>query len=277
MQNNNSKLNTTLLVFLIILVGIGMWMMYQKKAEENKVVEQNTTVVLGSPEDLVSFSISAGQKVSGRVHATGVIQGGYFFEGNLPIAILDLNKKPTSYGPGHGQSTTDWMTGGPVSFEADFDFSAVPNGSYYIRLMQDDPSGGEGGRPIRFVLIPIVVENTTTIGSTYTYKNHGFTMEVPTGFVPKEIQGETGPTWSIELPGGGWLIYITDATWWEKYNITGQTDYIREQKIGTTTFKVYRYTGQTGEFYFFRQGNVAYMFNGNVLEYMKTFKFVGWN
>lgn len=117
--------------------------------------------------------------------------------------------------------------------------------------------------------------NPTT---TYKYFNHGFTIEFPKGFVPQEIEGETGPTISIELPSKkGWLIYVSDATFWEKYNITGQTNYIRDEKIGSTTFKVYKYTGQNEEFYWFRQGNVAYIFNGDVREYMETFKFKGWS
>jgi hypothetical protein len=125
---------------------------------------------------------------------------------------------------------------------------------------------------------PVPAEQVTPSSSTtYTYSNHGFTIEFPKGYTPQEITGETGPTTSIELPNKkSWLIYVSDATWWEKYNITGQTTYIRDEKIGTTTFKVYKYTGQNEEFYWFRQGNVAYIFNGDAREYMETFKFKGW-
>ena len=121
------------------------------------------------------------------------------------------------------------------------------------------------------------VATTTPAPITYTYKNHGFTMQLPVGYVPRETAGETGPTTSIELPQG-WLIYVSDAAWWEQHNIVGQTVYLRSQKIGSTTFKVYKYSGQDNEFYWFRQGNVAYMFNGDgVQKYMETFKFVEWN
>ena len=93
--------------------------------------------------------------------ATGVLQGGYFFEGNLPVTILDSDKNPTKYGPGHGTATTDWMTGGPVSFYIDFDFTNIPSGSYYIKLTQDDPSGGESGIPVKSVIIPVYIKNPT--------------------------------------------------------------------------------------------------------------------
>lgn len=114
--------------------------------------------VEGNKEDLVSFSIKPGQEVSGIVKATGVLSGGYFFEGNLPVSILDENKKLTSYGPGHGQAITDSWTAGPVSFNIDFDFTKIPKGKYYIKLTQDDPSGGESGIPVSSILIPITVK-----------------------------------------------------------------------------------------------------------------------
>lgn len=117
-------------------------------------------------------------------------------------------------------------------------------------------------------------ENTVT-AATYTHKSYGFTMELPTGYVPQEVVGETGPTVSIELPKG-WLVYVTNATWWEQHSLTGQATLVRTEKIGNTTFAVYKYNGQAEEFYWFRQGNVAYMFIGDAQEYMKTFKFVGW-
>ncbi len=38
---------------------------------------------------------------------------------------------------------------------------------------------------------------------TYSYKKHGFTIDLPKGFTPQEVQGETGPTTSISLPVDG--------------------------------------------------------------------------
>ncbi len=130
----------------------------QNKEEvvDNTIVTK--TEIEGSKEDLVSFSIAPGQEVSGIMKITGVLSGGYFFEGNLPVSILDENKNLTSYGPGHGQATTDWMTKGEVSFAIDFDFNKIPKGNYYIKLMQDDPSGGESGKPIKSILIPIIIK-----------------------------------------------------------------------------------------------------------------------
>ncbi|MEI7709296.1 MAG: PsbP-related protein [bacterium] len=124
--------------------------------------------------------------------------------------------------------------------------------------------------------------------TTSTYTNHGFTIELPKGFTPKEEQSEGGPATMISLPVGG-LAYVTDALFWEKYNISNYT-YVKSQKIGETTFKVY--TAGGSNLYWFKQGNVGYEFSvqkfGSTNDTMnvdytiqlenllKTFKFVGW-
>ena len=124
------------------------------------------------------------------------------------------------------------------------------------------------------ILIPIVINNE--ISATYTYKNHGFTIELPNGFTPQEIQSEGGPSISIMLPRGI-LVYVTNADFWEKNDHTNFT-YLEDKKIGDTTWKVYEYKGayDMGTFYWFRQGNVGYEFNGGDISQLDTFKFVGW-
>ena len=112
--------------------------------------------------------------------------------------------------------------------------------------------------------------------NTYTYKNHGFTIELPAGYIPHEEESEGGPYISISLPSGG-LSYVKDVSWWVKYDLPSYT-YVKSIKIGDTTFNVYAYSGVT--FYWFRQGNVGYQFSGpktaKIEEMLKTFKFVGW-
>jgi len=399
MKQNISKIIIGVLIVLVLIFG---YFAFYKNRQTGELVNQNNDDYqipvgdtkddadvseqnyLGNREDLLSFSIASGSKVSGKITVSGSIKGGYFFEGNLPITILDANKNQTSYGPGHGDATTDWMTAGAVSFKIDFDFSKIPNGYYFIKITQDDPSGGEGGRPIRFVLIPIIVENNQTstvqtqkiirdkysfeapkdwivstpinykgclwdgisndtsdghrmageIGiypkscfdisksngikentikdgyyilayydketgttdaeiaetklaykkvvetfslnnsTTYTYRNHGFTMELPVGSVPQETQSETGPAISISLiPSRAFISYKTNASYYEQFALP-YFKYINDQKIGEHTFKVYSYDEHI--IYWFRQGNVGYEFTGDI-NLLKTFKFVGWN
>jgi hypothetical protein len=106
----------------------------------------------------------------------------------------------------------------------------------------------------------------------YTYTNRGFSILLPNGFVPVEEQLTNGPVISISMPVGS-LGYITDSSFWEKSTIPSYT-YIKEQKIGESTFKVYEYMGTT--FYWLKQGNVGYEFGGTdkikLQNLIKTFK-----
>lgn len=114
-------------------------------------------------------------------------------------------------------------------------------------------------------------QSTQKEDDTYTYSKYGFSIELPKGFVPQEQESEGGPAISINLPQGG-LSYISDATWWEKYNFQ-DFKYLRDEKIGNTTFKVYSYNSDIH--YWFKQGNSGYEFSGNVdRELLETFKLV---
>lgn len=121
----------------------------------------------------------------------------------------------------------------------------------------------------------------TKTSDTYTYKNHGFTIELPKGFVPKEEQAEGGPWTTIYLPDNFHMKYISDYSFYEKYELPNYS-YQRDEKIGETTFKFYRIPNDDAGFYLFRQGNVGYEFSLNDImgyqlkELLKTFHFVGW-
>lgn len=116
-----------------------------------------------------------------------------------------------------------------------------------------------------------VGEENTQVKDTYTYTNHGFSIELPKGFVPSERQGENIPSLLVSLPKGA-LVYGTVADW-ERFTLPSYT-YSKDQKIGETIFKVYTYDGVTS--YWFKQGNVSYEFNNVDPSILRTFKFVGW-
>lgn len=118
--------------------------------------------------------------------------------------------------------------------------------------------------------------------NTYTYTNHGFSVELPKGFVPYEEQSEGGPAIGIMLQNG-FMQYITNADWWWKHNMDGFT-YVKDEKIGQTTFQVYSYKTSYEAarlFYIYKQGNVAYIYNGGDVDTgdfstLSSFKFIGW-
>lgn len=116
-------------------------------------------------------------------------------------------------------------------------------------------------------------EEVSTTKDTYTYRNHGFTIELPKGFVPEER--EYNSNYVISLPNNSNMLYITNASLWENNNLSNK--YIKNEKIGINNFKVYD-NGHVLNYYF-RQGNVAYLLFSDSLDYkyINTFKFVGWN
>lgn len=169
MQNNffGSKLNSVLLLVLIVLMIIALIMMSKnkemylngfKQLDQNTEIEKNqnqsSSEILGNKQDLVSFSIEPGKKVGGSMEVMGVVKGGYFFEANILVNILDINKNILKNG--YGTATTDWMTTDPVSFTASIDFTGLNQGPAFIEIQNDDPSDGEGG-PAKKILIPVII------------------------------------------------------------------------------------------------------------------------
>lgn len=159
MENKNSKLNTILLAIVIVLL-IVVVLFITKKADA-PVINNNEnnlsvidTKILGNAKDLVSFSVNPGEKVSGILTVTGSVQGGYFFEANILVNILDFNKNILKNG--NGNAKTGWMTSGPVSFDAVLNFTNLPKGPAYIEIHNDNASGlSENDKSI---LIPIIIE-----------------------------------------------------------------------------------------------------------------------
>lgn len=161
-----SKLNTGLLIILIILLAIAIKIMLQNKQVYLPEFSQPTSTqtktsepasiqnILGNKDDLISFSIRPFSNVHGTVSYRGSIKGGYFFEGNILIGVADINKKIIRQS--NGVAKTDWMTSGPVDFEGNIDFSGLPKGPAYLEIHNDNPSGlTENDKSI---LIPIVIE-----------------------------------------------------------------------------------------------------------------------
>lgn len=120
----------------------------------NSVLNTLQPEILGNKDDLVSFSISPGAKVSGLTSYNGVIKGAYFFEANIVINILDANKNVLKRS--NTMATTDWMTPGPVYFEGNIDFTGLPKGPAYFEIHNDNASGLP--EHDKSILIPIVIE-----------------------------------------------------------------------------------------------------------------------
>ena len=151
MQTNSNKIIIALLVVVILILG---FMMFKPKVEVPVNNQNQNPVMSGNTDDLTSFSITPGQKVSGTMTATGVMKSNYFFEANMPVLILDANKNVLK--TGFATSTSDWMTSGPITFTTTLNFSGLSSGPAYIDIRNDNPSGDPANE--RNIYIPIVIQ-----------------------------------------------------------------------------------------------------------------------
>lgn len=83
---------------------------------------------------LANASVSSPLAVEGTV-----IDGGWFFEGNFSIKVLDGDG--TTLGVGLAQALSDWMSTGTVPFSASIPFKTPHSATGTIVLVADNPSG----------------------------------------------------------------------------------------------------------------------------------------
>ena len=143
----------TQIFFGFAFVAVGMFFFLRNSPKDSTVIPVPVQpAVTGDTADFVSFSVPPGQKVSGKIAATGSIQNSYFFEATLVVKILDANKNVLK--EDFGTATTDWTNAGPVSFATSLDFSGISPGNGFIRLENDNPSGNPAND--KYVDIPVV-------------------------------------------------------------------------------------------------------------------------
>jgi len=146
-----------LLTIIAIILLSGAIFFLNKKAPKIEPISTIPDIIqpeiMGNKDDLVFFSITSGSEVSGLIDAYGIIKSDYFFEGNLPISVLDANKNILRMT--NGAATTDWMTIEPVSFKTSLDLTGLPFGPAYIQIHNDNPSGLPEND--KFILVPIVI------------------------------------------------------------------------------------------------------------------------
>lgn len=164
MNSFGSKLNTILLIVIILLIITGVFLILENNISQpdnisngsgqNGGTQVDKREILGNKDDLLFFSISPNEKVKGKISYKGAVEGGYFFEANILINVLDANK--TRILQGNTMATSDWMTSGPVLFEGELDFTPLPKGPAYIEIHNDNPS--DFRQNDKFIRIPIIIE-----------------------------------------------------------------------------------------------------------------------
>ena len=155
MKKSHSILVFCLFVLAIVFFNFSSTSKEKNPANQNKTTESmdgiNTNT--GHP-DLLAFSIVPGARVHGILSYRGVLKGGYFFEGNVKVFILDANKNVLK--SSNAISKTDWMTAGPVQFEGNIDFTGLTPTAGYFRIANDNPSGDAENDKV--IDTPIIIE-----------------------------------------------------------------------------------------------------------------------
>ncbi len=168
----SSTLNTILLFILIILMAIALRFMFQNKdlylpslVGNSKCVTKTTAdimsvvnnkdQILGDRDDLVAFSVVPNTKIHGPLSYSGIVKGGYFFEGNILINILDSNKRILKQS--NAIAKGEWMTTDPIIFEGNIDFTNLPKGEAFFEIKKDNPGSPSEGID-KSILIPIVIK-----------------------------------------------------------------------------------------------------------------------
>jgi hypothetical protein len=154
-MKDKKTLKIIVFIIIIIVVVVFGWQFSKNgiKNSNKNITPTIETEILGNVGDLVSFSVEPGGKVSGVLAVTGSVQGGYFFEANILVNILDSDMKLLK--TGNGNAKTEWMTSGPVGFETILDFTKLPKGPAYIEIHNDNASGLPENDKV--ILIPIII------------------------------------------------------------------------------------------------------------------------
>lgn len=146
------KVKFLLFVGFVVIVGIFALGNFSNSKNSNEEKLDDSMVSTVHP-DLLTFSIVPNAKVHGILSYRGSIKGGYFFEGNIRIIILDADKNVLK--ESNGIAKSEWMIEGPVDFEGNIDFTGMPSTSGYFRIANDNPSGDPEND--KFIDIPIVI------------------------------------------------------------------------------------------------------------------------
>ena len=288
MQNKN----TILLIIIVILLSVGVWFVAKKgndprlendrlaknqQDDRSQDLQEDSCLVVTSPvvNQAVSFPLVikgyidvAGAKANTCV-SWGAFEGtaGSIVVKDMKGAIKSLDVRINTVGDYYA-GMKQWPITATIQ-----GLTGVPSSNQIALYMASDEQR-DGYSPTIKVLQPLMISKDSVGLAMYTYKAHGFTMELPSGFVPTEQPSEGGPSSVLTLPNSSFLTYVTNAAWWEQ-NVVKSVFKTGEKRIGNTTFQVYSFPdGATT--YWHKQGNVGYEFIGDI-ELLKTFKFVGWN
>lgn len=124
-------------------------------ADRTKIVDFNPDKDPRALSEMIQIDgIGAGAAISSPFTLTGKAIGEWYFEGDFPVMLKDMEGNILSTVPARAQ--TGWMDPGFVPFRAEVIFIAGPGTPALLVLEKDNP-GEEGEGTARAVEIPVVL------------------------------------------------------------------------------------------------------------------------
>jgi hypothetical protein len=124
---------------LVLLVSMEAIIMFSSKSPGGNIPFFNFSF---NKEPVLVDSLKPGDVVSSPMALTGQAKGPWFFEGSLPVTVVDSDGN--TVGEGYVQASSDWMIEGYVPFEGLVSFT-IPAGSSgnngTVIFSKDNPSG----------------------------------------------------------------------------------------------------------------------------------------
>jgi cytoskeletal protein RodZ len=116
-----------------------------KQASTSDIISTSTSTSVIPDNSVATFSSTAlvvspkqNEIIISPVKVQGTVVGNWFFEGVLPVKLVDDNNNVIA--SGQATAETDWMTEKPVNFTASLDFSTKATSGALI-ISRDNPSG----------------------------------------------------------------------------------------------------------------------------------------
>lgn len=154
--------NTLIVVLIIIVIGLGYWVLKDSKDVAQIDNSAATSTVIGTTDgnnivktiEVEIASPQIGAVVASPVAVEGKARGGWFFEANLPLKVLDAAGKVV--GTGNAMATGEWMTNEPVPFKGSISYQVAKDQDGTLVIAKDNPSGmpkndGEVRVPVKLV------------------------------------------------------------------------------------------------------------------------------
>ena len=172
-MNKNHKI---LLWVLVLAIAIFALYWYYPTIQKSDTPSSDPALLhIDSKKDLIKVeSPTPYEIVSSPLTIIGEARGGWYFEGDFPIRLLDANGKvlATHYATAKGE----WMSEDFVSFESIIEFNLPETETGTIILHKDNPSGlqqydDELRIPVRFNQNTIVPENDQRAITLYYYNS----------------------------------------------------------------------------------------------------------